>query len=698
MIDVLNTADLASIHLVTCWPQPRLSVVVKGVFDLVADGAMARAEGPVHLLADEPLQGVPGRLRYATDLAPFKPAADVLLVGAAPHEGGAPMLRVGLNAFAPEGKSALAFAPLAPDAPVRRSKLGTYDQRWVDERWPWFPEDFDPRYFCAAPAAMQVDGYLRGNEKLVLEKLVAGHPRFITHLPGLRVRCFRTGADGRTVEITMRLDTLWIDASARRAALVWRGITDVASDEAEDVEELHVAAEPLADPPGSDAHHEQQRKLAALARDGAPQPRPERPPRPKRTRGANDNTPPLEDGEVLADLRKHMENARMPPEVLAAVANAGSLQGAMDSLHRLVDIDPAKANAILEETLARSKEVLAKAGVDAATLDTIRIEPPKDEAPAEAAAPAAGVWTRERVQAAAAVGESMEGVDLRNRDLADLDLSGAKLARALLQGTSLQRTNLSHADLTGAVLDGADLTDARLGLATLEDADLTGAKAEGADLFRAKLARATLDDAVLRGARLDEAEADGASFRKADLSGAKLAKTSLRDALLTGALLDRVDARGAVLASATLEAARGERVCLAEADLTGLRAGREASLPGVDLRSAKADRSIWMGADLRGAVLSRGRFFRADLSRANLSRAKLDGADCESADLTKSDLRAADLRRSNLAGACLDSADLEGADARGANLYEAELWRARTAGLALEGAHVAMTKLARNAP
>ncbi len=697
MIDLLRTTDLACIHHVTCWPQPRLSVIVKGVFDLVADGVMARAVGAVHFGADEPLEGVPGRLRYATDLAPRKFAADVLLVGAAPHEGAAPSLQVGTRAFEAEGKSPFAFAPIAPEAPARQKMLGTYDERWLAQRWPWFPEDFDPRYFSAAPPAMQVEGYLRGDEKLVLQRLLAGQPRFVTHLPGLRPRCFRTNRDGRSAEIAMRLDTMWIDATAQQASLLWRGITDVASEDAEDVKELYLAAEHLVDPPGSEAHHDQQRQLARLRRERAPQPRREpAPPRASSRARANDNTPPVEDDrEALAELSKLLKDVRLPPEVLAAVTSATSLKGAMDSLQRLVDIDPVRARAILEDAMGKSREVLAEAGVDQETLDMMEVDPFQDEEPAADGTAPAPVWTRERVQAAAAAGESMEGVDLRNRDLSDLELSGAKLRRALLQGTRFQRTNLSHADLTEAVLARADLTDARLGLATLEGADLTAATAEGVDLVRAKLGRAVLDQAVLRQARLDEAEAGQASFRHADLSAATLTKAKLGEAVLTGAVLDRVDATGASLASATLEAARGERVCLAEADLTEVRAGREVVLPGADLRSARGDRSIWMGADLQGATLSRGSFVRADLSRTNLSRAKVDGANCENADLTKSDVSGADLQRSNFAGACLDSANLEGADARRANLYEAELWRARTAGLALEGAHVAMTKLAK---
>ncbi len=678
MIEHFHATGLAVAHLLTRWPAPRLSVIAKGLFRLVPDGALEAAGEPPRLLADEPLEGAPGRLRHAADLVPFKPAADVTLVGAAPRAEIRPALRIGVHVFEAEAGVPHAFAPIAPTAADRRARLGTYDQKWVAERWPWFPDDFDPRYFNAAPRAMQIDGHLRGDERLILDGLAPGHARLATRLPGLRVRCFLAGEDRKSVELPLRLDTVWIDAAAQRASVVWRGITDLRSEDAEEVKVIHVATEPLAEPPRSEAHHAEQLALLMLTRERATKEAaaaafPRRP--------SNDNLPRPDDAKTLAEIRQVLARADLPGEVAAAVSNARSIQGLLDTLQGLVQPDTGKVDALQAESKERAKKLLAEHGQDPALLD----EPAPKAAEPE--------WTRERVRDAAAAGTSMAGVDLRGRDLSGLDLTGAKLEGALLGEALLRGTKLYDADLRRASLVKADLSGATLGLAKLEAADLTGATAQGLDLWKADLSRAVLDGATLTEARLDEAKAEGASFRGTDLSRAKLAKANLREALLVGAALDGVDARGAVLVEATLEAAHGQRACFAGADLRRLRAGRDASLPGADLSGAQAEHSIWTGADLTGATLSRGRFGRADLSRAKLDGAKLDGCNCESADVTRSSLRGADLRGANLGGACLDSADLERADARSANLYEAELWRARVDGLRLEGAHVAMTKL-----
>lgn len=73
-------------------------------------------------------------------------------------------------------------------------------------------------------------------------------------------------------------------------------------------------------------------------------------------------------------------------------------------------------------------------------------------------------------------------LDLRNANLAGVDLSGADLRRA----------NLSEAKLVGAVLTDADLSNASLRRCDMTEADLRGANVDGADFFGAILRQARL--------------------------------------------------------------------------------------------------------------------------------------------------------------------------------------------------------------
>ncbi|MEI7894644.1 MAG: DUF2169 domain-containing protein, partial [Myxococcales bacterium] len=43
------------------------------------------------------------------------------------------------------------FGPIAPSWPPRKGKLGTYDGRWLAERWPYFPADVDWTHTQSAP-------------------------------------------------------------------------------------------------------------------------------------------------------------------------------------------------------------------------------------------------------------------------------------------------------------------------------------------------------------------------------------------------------------------------------------------------------------------------------------------------------------------------------------------------------------------
>src|SRR5262245_27171924 len=91
------------------------------------------------------------------------------------------------------------FGPWAPTWQLRTNLVGTYDQQWLKERWPWFPADFDYGYFNSAPLDQQVEGYLKGDEELVFGNLHPEHSTYRSRLPALRARCYveERGTDGQ---------------------------------------------------------------------------------------------------------------------------------------------------------------------------------------------------------------------------------------------------------------------------------------------------------------------------------------------------------------------------------------------------------------------------------------------------------------------------------------------------------------------
>ncbi|MCA9617715.1 MAG: DUF2169 domain-containing protein, partial [Myxococcales bacterium] len=519
----LGKTSLAVAHVVTQWPAPRMTLVAKGRYQLRPDGPATLHEEPPRLGGDLPFDGLPQRLRRSTDLAPFKPKADVMVVGCAPAPGKTPTLELGDHRFtAPSASAVEPFAPLAHDAPPRFAKLGTYDERWVKERWPWFPEDFDAGYFNAAPPALQVD-YPAGDEPLVLRQMLPGQSRLASSLPGVRPRCFldeRSAEGPRFREIRLALDTVFVDVTQESVELVWRGICDVSDEDAREVERILWVEERLADPPRPIADYEQVLRLADL-----PKPRTASAGSPLEARPGNDNEPSAaevseREQALLDELRERLEDLRAPAEVLALVGKAERLADAMEILKGSVDHDPEKAKALVADAEEKLRARLREAGHEIP--ERPEGAPPATEGPAP--------WSRERVEIASREAESMAGADLSGLDLSGLDLSGSDLGGAFLTGANLDGAKLYGANLADAVLPGARLEGAVFGLAKLPGANLMGVSAKGANFKNAVLSDAVFDEADLVGASFDEVEAKGASFRKAKLDGAVFRSATLVEA------------------------------------------------------------------------------------------------------------------------------------------------------------------------
>jgi len=115
----------------------------------------------------------------------------------------------------------MAFGPVGRSWQPRIKWVGTYDQNWLDERFPFLPDDFDERYFQSAPEDQQTD-YLRGGEVVELMNLT---PRGWTvfKLPGrLQLPVVFFLRTGERKEVSAVVDTLVLEPDQNRFLLVWR--------------------------------------------------------------------------------------------------------------------------------------------------------------------------------------------------------------------------------------------------------------------------------------------------------------------------------------------------------------------------------------------------------------------------------------------------------------------------------------------
>lgn len=124
------------------------------------------------------------------------------------------------------------------------------------------PERFDFGFFNAAPRDQQLDE-LREGAALLLEHLHPRVPRFEARLPAIRPKVFYVNpASGWHSELSMRCDTVWIDADRALAVVSWRGILPVGGPVELTAGRLLVASEG----PGEKVRYED---VARLEADGA---------------------------------------------------------------------------------------------------------------------------------------------------------------------------------------------------------------------------------------------------------------------------------------------------------------------------------------------------------------------------------------------------------------------------------------------
>lgn len=161
------------------------------------------------------------------------------------------------------------FAPLDMMWPQRFGKCGTYDKKWLEERWPWFPDNFNSEFFNTAPSDQYLSGFFQGEEPIEIRNMHPSLPLIRSQLPGQRPRVFLTrkkslapDAETEFVEVHHQIDTVWLFPSVLRGLVLYRGTLEVLDDEYGDIERIYVAAEKMSEEAKSIEHYwEEQKKF-----------------------------------------------------------------------------------------------------------------------------------------------------------------------------------------------------------------------------------------------------------------------------------------------------------------------------------------------------------------------------------------------------------------------------------------------------
>jgi hypothetical protein len=120
------------------------------------------------------------------------------------------------DGVAPQG-----FGFIGRDWQPRLQYAGTYDDKWMQERMPLLPMDFNERFHNAAHPDLTAKGYLNGNE--IVEVLGCTRPgRLSFSLPGIKPVA-RALLARNSIAIPLNLNTILLDTDAMTISLLWKG-------------------------------------------------------------------------------------------------------------------------------------------------------------------------------------------------------------------------------------------------------------------------------------------------------------------------------------------------------------------------------------------------------------------------------------------------------------------------------------------
>jgi uncharacterized protein YjbI with pentapeptide repeats len=647
------------------------------------------------------------------------------------------------------------FGPLDMAWEFRTSKLGTYDDKWLRERWPAYPDDLNWNHFNAAPPDQWLDEYFSGTETFDLYNMHPDKPVVKGQLPPFRTRCFinrASSGDGEIDEIKMRAETVWLFPHAETGIVLYRGVIGIQTDDASDVDNIIIGYENLTDPLRDTSHYanaltsrqagEKMLNTADLIPNGA-------------TCGFGAvEEPEFSSGSNNSGGGDNSEEPTKTP----AESKRAALIALSDKLAEIPGTDAARTKVgeqIMEtylpplfprplgheqiydlladiEWTEKLRIVIQQQGGDVSDIQNVDIEETRSKIEQT------GIEIKEGYRAQAhmleegrpahdkhretlykellerlknkenVAGWDFAGLNLSNQNLSGIDFNGCYLEKVDLTDSKLIGANLEGAILAFANLSGCDLSGANLKRANLGAANLTHAVCEGADLTEAILARSLLTGAKLTNCNLTDIDLLETELRDVDMSGSTLPKIQFIDLDMSRAKFHRTILTGSTFTSCSLKESDFSEAVLDEstwiesmvddANFSGAKMTNNRFPGGTSLRRARftnamLDSSNFRETDLRNADFTEASLNMCDFGDSDARKARFTRSIAKGGMFMGTDLGKADLSSMNLMGGTLMKARLTNATLRDANCYGVEFMNATVGGTDFSGAILSQTKL-----
>jgi len=559
------------------------------------------------------------------------------------------------------------FNALNPFCPQRKQYLGLFDDKWLANRWPHYPNDTDPEYFNSAPQDQRLSGFFKGDEAIKIGNMHPAKHEIVSKLPGVRSRLFinRVVNGSETFsEISSRAETLWLFPGSDCGILLFRGSSRVADDTLDDVTHLMAEWEPLnAQPESLEFYNRKFLTTVSPAEAEMVEPLPVTAPPPPEPPSAPPpelpKPPPLspEDEKLMAEMNKKIAEAEakadavfagmgltraealekyLPKPKPAPEMSLAELEKTIDDIRRQSEASLKKMGMTMEDALqkylptrppaADMRQQIRTLSDELLKLDThlkksgvnlqeaaARQMPHLDPGQFDINKIIAGLATlaTELPSGAKAAEPPLEKPEPAPAKPVDVPGSAEETDERIRQGKNLAGMDLSGMDFSGRKLAGADFTGSVLAKVNFAGADLKGAVFADALLADANFSGAGMEQTRLTGVQAVGARFTAARLNGANLSGSDFAGCEFSRAVLTGAILT-----GASLAGAVLKNVNGSGLTAVKANFAG------ADMTGTDL-----SHSLLSAADFSNAILDKCSFRKAEASGAEFYGAKGTGTD-----------------------------------------------------------------------
>ncbi len=258
--------------------------------------------------------------------------------------------------------------------------------------------------------------------------------------------------------------------------------------------------------------------------------------------------------------------------------------------------------------------------------------------------------------------QDLKNFNLQNADAREVNLTGAQVDGAILgdasSGIALSGATLDGVDFNQATVSGKmTLERASLQGIDMRYKDLAGVQANGADFTRATIPGLTLEGAHLNNAtfvsatmpdaKMNHSKIYGTSFRKANLEFAQL--QGIQEGGVnnfTGARIKRLKLNASSLPQSQFDGARGDNISATNTVLTN------GSFRGL----------VTNGSNFEHAQLENTKWTGSRVGHTNFGHVSGERATFVKASITDSSFRIGDLRGSDWTGAIVDGTSFEGAN------------------------------------